>query len=353
MDVMQYILLTIGWISIIAVFLPFVRNDYWIFRILEYPRLQKFVICVTILILLLLFVDYNNRFAIATIIALGGAVFYLARKIRPYTILAKKQMVTIQGQNINNQLKLFTANVYQYNRTYNKMLEQIASCKPDIVLLVETDKLWEDAMDYIIKDFPHCIKQPLDNTYGMLLYSKLEIKSGSVKYLVEDDVPSIEAVFVLPSGQLIKAFCLHPKPPVPGEDSHSTAKDKEIMQVGIKVKKEKMPVIVMGDLNDVAWSYVTELFTKTSGLLDPRKGRGFYSTFSAKHRFMRFPLDYVFCSNDFGLISMQRLEYNGSDHFPMFIHFEYQPALKKVQHKPKPDSDDVEEAKEKASQPVE
>ena len=109
----------------------------------------------------------------------------------------------------------------------------------------------------------------------------------------------------------------------------------------------------MGDLNDVAWSDTTSLFTKTSGLLDVRKGRGFYSTFSAHHWFIRFPLDYIFCSSDFGFIKMERLKYNGSDHFPIFTHLVYQPNLKQVQKNEKPDKDTLEEAKEKSTQEVE
>ena len=94
-----------------------------------------------------------------------------------------------------------------------------------------------------------------------------------MKYLVEKDIPSIHATIVLPSGQAIRLFCLHPTPPVPQENPRSTEQDKEILLVGKLAKASRLPVIVAGDLNDVAWSYTTELFQKVSGLLDP--GRGF------------------------------------------------------------------------------
>ena len=352
MDIINTIQLVISWIFIVAVALPFVRNDYWVFRILEYPRYQKFIISCIVLASFLITRQYDQTFAVITLIALTCCILYLGYKIWPYTPVAQKEMKTITAKNTGDQIKVFSANVYQDNSLYQQILQQIDNNDPDIIMLLETDKLWEKEMDKLIKDYPHCLKEPLDNTYGLLFYSKFHIANGAIKYLADDDVPSIEATIILPSGQHVKIWGLHPKPPVPGEDNKSTAKDKEIMKIAFKVKNEKLPVIVMGDLNDVAWSYVTELFRKTSGLLDPRRGRGFYSTFSANHWFMRFPLDYVFCSSHFGLINMKRLDHNGSDHFPMFSHFEYQPALEKVQEKPEADAQEIQEAAKKAKQPV-
>ena len=89
--------------------------------------------------------------------------------------------------------------------------------------------------------------------------------------------------------------------------------------IGKKAKKHQGPCMVIGDLNDVAWSYTTNLFLKTSGLLDPRHGRGLYSTFHAKYKLLRWPLDHFFVSDDFHLVDMKVEKYINSDHFPISI----------------------------------
>ncbi|MDB5192994.1 MAG: hypothetical protein JWQ96_2557 [Segetibacter sp.] len=350
MTILTTALLILSWILIIAVCLPFVRNDYWIFRILEYPRYQKLVACCIVMVALVTVINHTNNFHLVTACLLGLAVIYLTVKVWPYTLVSAKEMRRVESTDKSNQVKLFSANVLQDNNEFSKMLKQIEETDPGVILLLETNKKWEKEMDQLVNKYPYYLKKPLENTYGLLFYSRYKIIEGSVNFLVENDVPSVEAVIALPSGQKVKIWGLHPKPPVPGEDSHSTAKDKELMKVALKAKQCDLPVIVMGDLNDVAWSHVTILFRKTSELLDPRIGRGFYSTFSAKNWLMRFPLDYVFCSNHFGLISMKKMPYNGSDHFPMFIHFQFTPQLKVNQPTPKASAKEETEAVEKASQ---
>lgn len=352
MSFVHTVQLIISWLLIIAVLLPFVKNDYWIFRILEYPRYQKFLICAIVFISLLVSQFYNSSSGIITTVLLGMCVAYLVYKISPYTTLHKKEMKGIVGHDKGNQLRLYTANVYQDNNQYTKILRQISNCQPDIIFLLETDKVWEREMSVLENNYPHFLKAPLPNKYGLLFYSRLEMIDGRVNYIVENDIPSIEVIIKLPSGQPVKLWGLHPRPPVPGEDNTSTAKDKELMKVALNVQKEKLPVVVLGDLNDVAWSHVTELFRKTTGLLDPRRGRGFYSTYSANHWFMRFPLDYVFCSSNFGLIQMKRLPHNGSDHFPIFIHFEFLPSLQNKHAEPVAEAEDKQEVIEKANQAV-
>ena len=110
------------------------------------------------------------------------------------------------------------------------------------------------------------------------------------------------------------------------------------------------PVIVCGDLNDVAWSRTTRLFQKISRLVDPRKGRGFVSTFHAKYPPLRYPLDHVFHSPDFRLIVMRRLSNVGSDHFPVHVALSYEPAAAAEQDAPTPTTEDKREAQETAEE---
>ena len=348
---MEIILAVLSSVLIIAVFLSFVKNDYWVFKILEYPRLQK--IFITVLLLAAWIWVWPQEILYRVIFFLLIVVFvYLFYKIWPYTILAEKEIKKVIRQDHSDEIKIFSANVLQQKRQYQRMLSQIRSVDPDIVFLLETDEGWASAINELANEYPYHLLHPQDNTYGLFFYSKLPLERARVHFLVKEDIPSVEAVIKLSSGKKVQLWGLHPEPPVPNEALHSTAKDKELMKVALKVKDCPLPCIVTGDLNDVAWSHVTELFRKTSGLLDPRRGRGFYSTFSAHHWFVRYPLDYIFCSSHFGLVQMKRLPKNGSDHFATFTHLVLSEKLQNKQEGPRADKDEVEEANEMASQPV-
>jgi endonuclease/exonuclease/phosphatase (EEP) superfamily protein YafD len=281
----------------------------------------------------------------------AGCNIFLASKIFPYTPFAKKEVLQHPAKD-GADVRIYTANVLQTNADFHRLLQQVKTADPDIIFLVETSQRWASAMQVLEEGYPHTIHQPLDNTYGLLFFSRLPLRNSTVLFRVDNEVPSIETEVQLRCGQWVKIFGLHPKPPVPGESLYSTAKDKELMKVAFEVKAQTAPCIVMGDLNDVAWSHVTKLFRKVSGLLDPRRGRGFYSTFSANNPIMRFPLDYLFCSSHFGLVSMRRMPHNGSDHFAMYIHLCFDPSLASQQEEPAADEKEVEEAKEKTAEPT-
>jgi endonuclease/exonuclease/phosphatase (EEP) superfamily protein YafD len=324
------------------------KSDFWVFRITEYLRLQKLIIAVIVAAIIFVFRDNVGYGWLWLFVPLCLCIVYLVKEVMPYTVLGFKEVIDTKERKADASFKIFSANVLMSNDDYGSMLEQISSEDPDIIFLLEAGRDW-DAATTILKDkYPYSLKEPIDNTYGLLFYSRLKIKDASINYIVASDVPSIELTIILPNGTEVKAYGLHPKPPIPYEASHSTEKDKELMKVALTIKDRMDPCIVFGDLNDVAWSDTTELFRDISGMLDPRLGRGFFTTFSAKSYIMRFPLDYLFASPHFSLIQMKKMPANGSDHFAMSISLQYEEGCPSKRKNP-PSKEHIKKAIEKAT----
>ena len=296
-------------------YIPLIKSDHWSIRIFDYPRFQKLLIHLLLILAWAIFGMEDGQHLIwIGLLAIG--VVYLTIQIWPYTVFGKK-MIDRVPYDPQNGIHLMIGNVYQDNRQFEKTLGLIRQRNPDLVFLVETNQAWADALIPLHETYPHRILVPLENTYGLVLYSKLPILRQIIQHLIDEEVPSLELDLELRSGQKITVYAIHPTPPVPGENSTSTDRDAEILIVGKKSKANPLPSLVIGDLNDVAWSYTTSLFLKTSELADPRRGRGFFNTFHAKVPLFRWPLDHVFLSSHFGLSAIHVLPAIGSDHFPV------------------------------------
>lgn len=322
------------------------KFDQWWIRAFDFPRLQISTIILFVLIYCGFVFDFTEFWEILIVFLLLLSFIYQAIKIFPYTFFARKQVYRFTGKNTNTRISILVSNVLTPNKNYHKLIRLIQKWNPDIVLTLESDKTWEKQLSVIEEDYPFTVKIPLDNLYGMHLYSKLELEDIEVKYLISDEIPSIHGKAVLRNGKKINIHCLHPKPPSPSEDPTSTNRDAELLLVGKEVSNKE--TLVFGDLNDVAWSRTTRLFQKISGLADPRIGRGFYNTYNAKIPVFRWPLDHVFQSLDFSLVKLKRLPSIGSDHFPMYIDLNYKSGAEQLNDEPeKPDEEEKEWAEEK------
>nr|WP_262904611.1 endonuclease/exonuclease/phosphatase family protein [Hymenobacter lucidus] len=241
-------------------------------------------------------------------------------------------------------------NVLQYNKQGAKALAALQEVDPDLIMAVETDQWWYEQLKPLEETHPYTCHEPLDNTYGLLFFSRLPLDKCEIKYLLDDDVPSLHGRVQLADGQTwVRIYGLHPKPPAPAESKTSTKRDAELLLVGKEIDRKEEPTIVFGDMNDVAWSHTSELFRRISGLLDPRVGRGLLPTFHADHLLLRWPLDHVFVSPDFKVDEMHRMPYVGSDHFPIYLKLSYEPQDKAEQEEncEQADVEDFQEAEEK------
>ncbi|MCJ2131041.1 endonuclease/exonuclease/phosphatase family protein [Methylobacterium sp. E-045] len=325
-----------------ATALPLIETNLGFVRSLDFPRLQIAVALAACLVGLLLVSRDLPSLILA--IAMAAALVTQVRYIQPFTPLAATQAKSADSCEPGARLNLLVLNVLQSNRNFGAALDLVTQRSPDLVLLLETDSGWQAAMAPLRERYPHRVEQPQDNTYGLLFYSRLPLRGPEIRFLLQDDVPSLRTRVLLPDGETATLYGLHPRPPHPG---HSSApRDAELVIVAREVAEGRGPTIVAGDLNDVAWSRTTQLFQNISGLLDPRRGRGLFATFHAQWPVMRWPLDHVFFSEHFLLGGMERLPDVGSDHFPISVSLCAAPHAPARQDKPEATAEDHHDARE-------
>lgn len=346
---MKAVLVLLGTAAIVATALPLLRASAWWIRWFDFPRLQVLVLAAAVLAAYAPFAG-DSPFSLGFIALLAAALAYQGYMMFPYTVLAKRQVEQSRRATRASTVRLLYANVLMENRASQRLKEMIREMAPDLVLAVEADAWWQAELACLRESHPYAVEHPRDNTYGMLLFSRLELVGPQVKFLVQDDVPSIHAGLRLAGGALVQLRCLHPRPPAPQEASESTERDAELLIVGKELKGLNAPAIVLGDLNDVAWSRTNYQFQDISGLLDPRIGRGFFHTFHAEHWFLRYPLDHCFHSKHFRLASLRRLDRFGSDHFPMCITLSYEPDAAATHEEPQPDAAEKRDADRKIAE---
>ncbi len=336
---LTFCVLAIAGVLIATAFAPLLPVDWWWIRIGDFPRVQL-LIAYLIWLGVIVFMHQQPYVKPAAVLLLASVGIHLYW-IFPYLPIAPHQVEWAKSDDSSAHLQILTANVLQDNLDATALIDLVETESPDVIVLCEVNQRWINDLAPLRQQFMNHVEHPLENKYGIALYTNLDLVSGDVRAMVKETIPSIDAVLRLRSGHPVRLFAVHPNPPRPGEDT--TKRDGELVLVGKEVSDNKS-VIVLGDMNDVGWSRSTNLFQEVSGLLDPRKGRGLYATFNAKSWIWRYPLDHLFHSDDFRVVTLRTLPPIGSDHLPLSVILSHEPNARPTQSAPDLDAGDVEDA---------
>lgn len=336
-----------GVIAVVATLIPLVASDFWWIRIYDYFHIQLTMLTLAALAAYFIRFDIKRKEDYVFMVVLLICFVYQLVGIYPY--LPHKNYIVGDAspdQSENNLIRFYAANVLQENTDPSLLIQEIIQKDPDVLLLTETDLTWRNNLSKAVSGYPYKVEIPLENTYGMLVYSKLEMLDPQIRYLVDDSIPSIDAKLRLRSGLLVQFYAIHPMPPMPQHNPSSSARDAEMMLVAKMAMDSELPVIVAGDFNDVAWSGTITLFSNVGGLLDTRVGRGFYNSFDATSFLMRWPLDHFFVTEEFRVKKFSLGNDIGSDHFPVEIILSLEPDRAQEQRPEPATQDQIKQADE-------
>lgn len=342
---MRIFILLLCALVLIATGLPMINSGEWWIRIFDFPRIQISIFTLISIILTYFFLDLKRGYKFPLLLILIASLIYQLQFVVVYTPLFKTQAKDSNKSSGKSSFTLLVSNIRMENEDKESFYSLVKEINPDVLLITEPDQAWANSISRLSADFQYSINSPLENSYGMILLSKLQLSESEVNFLVKDDVPSIFTKVSLPSGVKIDFYGVHPEPPKPGTDTYE--RDTELLIIGKMIKESKNPTIVAGDLNDVGWSVTSKLFRKYSELVDPREGRGLYNTYSVFVPFFRYPLDHIFYSKEFGLLNLVKLEDIGSDHYPILIGLNYEPDSDNTDGLEEVDSSEKAEVEEK------
>jgi len=317
--VISAVLVVLAAICLLATLVPLLTFAHGMVRSFDFGRLQAIGVAALVLAAALIFGDLTPT----TLAAIGMAAIAIGIQsvhVLRFTPIWRCQTARFAGDvSSAATISVLACNVKQGNRDYQLVIGLVRDRKPDIAVFMEIDRAWGDALRPCLSTYAEVIEQTQENSFGMILASRYPLRESEVRFLLNEEVPSISCVVTLPGGRDVRVIALHPEPPLPNRDT--LGRDAEILLVAEEARDETLPLIVTGDLNDVAWSRTTRRFLRISGLLDPRQGRGLFNTFDARYWFLRWPLDHIFHSRDFELVAIERQRFVGSDHFPMYYRF--------------------------------
>lgn len=306
----------------------FYDSSFWFLRILNFPRLLVLIALAICLIIHLFFHEKRLLTSVLFLVGLAVCIGIQCFKLYPYMPFAQKKVASVTAASTDKKsvVDILVANVLMTNRQADALLTIISDKDPAIVLTMEVNTWWVNQLKVLEKRYPYRIIVPTNNTYGMAMYSKFPLKNQRTLQLNHEHVPSFYTTVTLPNGQLFQLLTIHPVAPKPSEHPDNIGeKEVALPKAARLIARQPLPAIVAGDFNDVGWSYNTQQFEEISKLEDVRYGRGMYNSFDAQSLFLRWPLDYVYVSNEFRLVDIERLPAFGSDHFPLYVRVALQP----------------------------
>jgi len=219
------VLWVVSVVVLVTTLLPLTNSLRWWVRMWDFPRQHIAVVALVVAVTAL----WSGAPSMLPMMGLMSAVFvYQAVRIFPYTPLARTEIDLVVAPVPADQITMMSENVLMENTRHDDLARIIHRETPDVLFLMETDNIWADALNDVLAGYPTVRTHLLDNHYGLIFATRLEVVKIDVTYPDQTDTPMIKAVLRAPNGADFNFIGLHPRPPVPG---NSTAeRDRQINQ---------------------------------------------------------------------------------------------------------------------------
>lgn len=301
------------------------------------PYLSILSLSVPVLIVINLFfvlywlIKLKKQFIVSLLVLLiGYSQFFSFFKISNNVNRVSDDNISVMSYNV----RLF--NLYQWMEVENiglKIQNLINEYSPDVVSLQEYTS--NDIFSLNSYPFNHFSLSDGINNYGLAFYSKLPIVNSGV---LKSENTNINATYidVLKNNDTLRFYNIHLKSfklesELKNIDSNNSDKiislfdttfnvqEDQAFIISNHIKNSPHKVVISGDFNNTAYSYVYKLLKDDLKDSFVESGSGFGSTYNFKYFPMR--IDFILVDKSIRVNDFKTIDKKLSDHFPIISIF--------------------------------
>ena len=320
---MLAIVLTIFLLNLLALFvalatvLGLAGTKFWIFEVLDHPRLQYSLI---LAIALIVGGIYRQKWSF-----LFGVPFAL--NLVAILPLFFHPNLPVSSNSI--PLTIFHANLDRHNLEYARAIEYVSSQKADLIFLQEVTPTWLNKLKSDLTNYKLHTALPLENSLGVAMLvpisaaPNIEIVTSQILYMPAYSPRPMIQVIVRREGKEIAILSTSTARGTNSKGASGFQKIEfdEIAKWSVNQQEgQKRAVIAIGDLNSTPWCGRFRQFTVDSNLVNSQLGFGLQTTWPAKlPSLFRIAIDHCLHSKSLRTVERAIGSNIGSDHLPLLV----------------------------------
>lgn len=221
------------------------------------------------------------------------------------------------------KLRLLQMNLNVKNHEYEKVTAYIQEVNADTVLIEELTPEWREYFSKHLRQYPHSTTVEQIDTYGIGVYNKTPFENARVEYFGMARHPSIVATL---SGLEKPVTLLHTHVQGPVKEPFFAWHEEQMKLMVPAINKLPRPIVLSGDMNANAWTYLLSDLVSKTDLVDTQKGRGIHLSWPAPFYWRNWPfqllsIDHYFVSKDISVSKRELGKSIFSDHYPVILEF--------------------------------
>lgn len=212
-----------------------------------------------------------------------------------------------------HDLRVMSFNVLSTNTNYEEVIEFIRSESPDLVVLHEVSRPWEEQL--AASDLDYEITR--GRTEGLIFGSLVMAPPGSTVKSFGFALSSPRAIEVLlPSG--VAVLGIHPVAPFP--NSETERRQFQFEFASLWALGQDGPTVITGDFNAGPWSHQFRRLRAQASLLNSQTGFGLELSYpAAANPVFQVAIDHLLHSSHLQVVDRRLGPALGSDHYPLTV----------------------------------